>query len=404
MQPSHPHRPMTFRTRFLELQSLLEGHAPLWRPSPFHVERPPWCAQLPAFAAALDALGDETVDRFGADVDASVAWLSTYLPALASLTETCRVAELPARSLPACDARFDHGIPGRKRMQIEAFTRHIPAATTPVLEWCAGKGHLGRRMAQADRVAVSSLELDPRLCADAARLAARAGTNQRVICADALDSTARTHVRGHCVLALHACGELHRSLVRSAERDGAHAYRIAPCCYHLGTDGAYRPLGRDARLALDASTLRLAVTETVTAPRHDRTRLARDQAWKLGFVALRNQLEGDAPRPFRPVPAAWHADDFEAFCRRLAAREHLTLPAQVSWPDWETRGWQRRAAMRRFELVRHAFRRPLELWLVLDLALGLEERGFDVQIGRFCARTLSPRNLLVLADRAGQSD
>jgi hypothetical protein len=56
--------------------------------------------------------------------------------------------------------------------------------------------------------------------------------------------------------------------------------------------------------------------------------------------------------------------------------------------------------VRRFELVRHAFRRPLELWLVLDIALGLEERGFEVQIGRFCARTLTPRNLLVVAERS----
>jgi hypothetical protein len=391
---------MTLRARFLELQSLLAQHASLWRPSPFHVEHPEWCAQWPALAAALGALDDETVEQLGEDTEACVAWLSAYLPALARLDDACRVPELPARSLSACDPHFDSGIPGRKRMQIEAFTRHTPVAVTPVLEWCAGKGHLGRRVALADRVPVTSLEIDPALCADAVRLAARGGTNQRVVCADALDEAARTHVRGHSVLALHACGELHRSLVRSADRDGAHAYRIAPCCYHLGTDGAYRPLGRDARLALDASTLRLAVTETVTAPRHDRTRLARDQAWKLGFVALRNTLEGDAQRPFRPVPAAWHADGFEAFCRRLAARENVALPAHVSWLEWETRGWQRRAAVRRFELVRHAFRRPLELWLVLDIALGLEERGFDVQIGRFCARTLTPRNLLVIAERS----
>jgi hypothetical protein len=164
----------------------------------------------------------------------------------------------------------------------------------------------------------------------------------------------------------------------------------------------YRPLSRDARLALDAATLRLAVTETVTAPRHDRTRLARDQAWKLGFVALRNALEGEAPRPFRPVPASWRTDGFEAFCRQLAARENVALPANLTGRTGKTIGWQRRAQVRRFELVRHAFRRPLELWLVLDLALGLEERGFDVQVGRFCPRTLTPRNLLVLAERRAE--
>ncbi len=390
---------MNLRTRFHDLQSLLTRHASLWRPSPFHVARPQWCAQWPGLAAALDALDDDRVERFGEDTHACAKWLASQLPELACLIDAARVPALPERSLPACDIHFDDGIPGRKRLHIEAFAGHMPAATTPVLEWCAGKGHLGRRVALADRVPVVSLEIDPTLCADTVRLAARMGTDQRVVCADAFDEAARAHARGHSVLALHACGELHRSLVRSADHDGAEAYRIAPCCYHLGIDGAYRPLSRDARLALDASTLRLAVTETVTAPRHDRSRLARDQSWKLGFVALRNAIEGEAARPFRPVPASWRTNGFEAFCRQLAAREDVTLPAHIAWPDWELIGWQRRAQVRRFELVRHAFRRPLELWLVLDIALGLEERGFHVQVGSFCARTLTPRNLLVLAER-----
>ena len=232
---------MNLRARFHELQSLLTAHASVWRPSPFHLGRPPWCAERPALAAALEALDDATVEHFGDDAEACSAWLATRLPELAHLAEACRVPDLPARELPACDARFDDGIPGRKRLQIEAFARHIPPAATPVLEWCAGKGHLGRRLALADRVPVSSLEIDPALCADAVRLAARQGVDQQVVCADALDEDARLHVRGRSVLALHACGELHRSLARHANRDGAQAYRIAPCCYHLGPSASIGP-------------------------------------------------------------------------------------------------------------------------------------------------------------------
>ena len=238
---------MSLRARFHDLQSLLTRHASLWRPSPFHVARPQWCAQWPGLATALDALDDDLVERFSEDTHACAKWLASQLPELACLIDAARVPALPERSLPACDIHFDDGIPGRKRLQIEAFAGHMPAATTPVLEWCAGKGHLGRRVALADRVPVLSLEIDPALCADTVRLAARMGMDQRVVCADAFDEAAHAHARGHSVLALHACGELHRSLVRSADRDGAEAYRIAPCCYHLGSDGAYRPLSRDAR-------------------------------------------------------------------------------------------------------------------------------------------------------------
>jgi hypothetical protein len=45
------------------------------------------------------------------------------------------------------------------------------------------------------------------------------------------------------------------------------------------------------------------------------------------------------------------------------------------------------------------FRRPLELWLVLDRALYLQERGYEVKLGTFCAPTLTPRNVLLVAEK-----
>ena len=55
--------------------------------------------------------------------------------------------------------------------------------------------------------------------------------------------------------------------------------------------------------------------------------------------------------------------------------------------------------MRRHELVRHLFRRPLELWVVLDYSMFLEEQGYDVRLGTFCERQLTPRNLLIDAEK-----
>lgn len=395
---------MNHRERFLELQSVLNAHQAFWRPAPFYVRRPDWCAHWPALADAVLGLDDATLERLGADPEANRAWLETLLPLAGQLGALCDVPRLAMRDLPPSDAHFDWHIPGRKREQINAFAAQGPASRAPLLEWCAGKGHLGRRLAMTDRLPVRSLEIDPTLCEDATRLAARSGIEQTVLCADALDDASRSHVRDHAVLALHACGELHRSLVRTAAHDGAHSYRIAPCCYYRGAQDGYRPLSRDAALLLDGNALRLAVTETVKAPLRIRQRLARDQAWKLGFVALRNDIQGEAIRPFKPVPSIWLSGDFVTYCRLLAEREKLALPETVDWPRWLAAGEARRAEVRRFELVRHAFRRALEMWLVLDLALGLEEAGFEVQVGTFCDRELTPRNLMVLAQQAGSAD
>lgn len=55
------------------------------------------------------------------------------------------------------------------------------------------------------------------------------------------------------------------------------------------------------------------------------------------------------------------------------------------------------AKLRRLQLVRHAYRRALELWLVLDLALRLEEANYTVVINQFCDRALTPRNIIINA-------
>ena len=57
---------------------------------------------------------------------------------------------------------------------------------------------------------------------------------------------------------------------------------------------------------------------------------------------------------------------------------------------------------RRLELVRTAFQRPLELWLICDLALYLEEQGYNVELRKLCARTVTPRNMAIIASRAHQ--
>ena len=40
-----------------------------------------------------------------------------------------------------------------------------------------------------------------------------------------------------------------------AAADGAHGYRIAPCCYYRGAAEGYRPLSREATLQLDGRSL-----------------------------------------------------------------------------------------------------------------------------------------------------
>ncbi|HEY8329944.1 MAG TPA: SAM-dependent methyltransferase, partial [Pseudomonas sp.] len=99
------------------------------------------------------------------------------------------------------------------------------------------------------------------------------------------------------------------------------------------------------------------------------------------------------------LPPAWLHKPFADWCRDLALLKQLPAPGARDWSALEAAGWQRLAEVRNLELLRGLFRRPLEVWLLLDRALYLEEQGYRVQLGQFCDYQLTPRNLLLLAER-----
>jgi hypothetical protein len=138
-----------------------------------------------------------------------------------------------------------------------------------------------------------------------------------------------------------------------------------------------------------------------------RRRRRTERAWRLGFEALRRTLEPHRPayRPLPSIPGRLLAADvpegFEAFCAHGAARLGLSLPDPLDADRWLAAGVAADARARRLDLARAPFRRLLELRMVLDRALALAEAGYAVGVGTFCARRETPRNLLVIAERAG---
>jgi hypothetical protein len=384
--------------RFSRLDALLAAHAWLWRPQPFREARPEWCGLLPELARELMALDDGEVTCLEQDGMALGRLLARHVPALAQLEALTRLPERVSATPSEAAPHVQWEIPGRKWAQIEAFAHAVGEARGPLLEWCGGKGHLGRLLALRRGAVVDTLELDAGLCADGARLAGRAGAEQKFFTQDAFSAHAAALLPGRHVVALHACGDLHRSLVRRGIAAGVTALDIAPCCYYHMADKLYRPWSAAARLELTRDDLRLAVTETVTAPPRETRLRERERAWKLGFDRLRRELTGeDRYISFKPTPKQWLNLGFRGFCAALATRQGLVLPAHVDWERLENEGRARLGEVKRLSLPRHVFRRPLEVWLVLDLASYLVENDYRVEVGTFCPRAVTPRNILLSA-------
>jgi hypothetical protein len=401
--PEPLHGPQ-LRQRFAELDDFLVAQQSLWRAKPFTALALDWEHEHPELARWLRGRSLEQADAAHnqperLDAPAPFPALAARAAALAA------VGALPAAATEPLPAAFSVDVPGRKWRQIDAFAGRL-AFREPArhwLDWCAGKGHLGRRLAHAG-TPLTCLEYDAALVADGQRLSRRLALNAQHVAQDVLaaSAAARLHAE-HTPVALHACGELHLRLLQLASQAGCRQLAVAPCCYNRIAEEHYRPLSRAAQgsaLQLSRDDLRLPLAETVTAGARVRRQRDHSMARRLAFDLLQRELRGvDAYLPAPSLPAAWLDKPFAAYCRELAALKELPSPAERDWSALEAAGWQRLAEVRNLELVRGLFRRPLELWLLLDRALYLEEQGYRVRLGSFCAYHLTPRNLLLLAER-----
>ncbi|WP_447737464.1 methyltransferase [Pseudomonas laurentiana] len=388
-------------TRFQALDQFLIEHQQLWKPRPFTTLYLGWETTHPELAAHLRqcSLAD-------AEADSAADHLPAPFPQLArQAQQLSALGNLPQTDLPAAAHRLDVAVPGRKWQQIEAFASHLAFRDPPRhwLDWCSGKGHLGRRLLQPGQQ-LTCLEYDAELVSAGQALSAHHHLPAQHVHQDVMANDSARHLDGaKSVVALHACGDLHVRLMQLASQQGCRQLAVAPCCYNRIAVQQYQALSTAAQassLQLSLDDLGLPLSETVTAGARVRRQRDTSMARRLGFDLLqRQQRQNDEYLPTPSLPVAWLEKPFEQYCRDLADLKQLPLNGNLDWAALEAAGWQRLTEVRNLERVRNLFRRPLELWLVLDRALFLEEQGYDVRLGLFCDYPLTPRNLLILAER-----
>lgn len=391
--------------RFIALDRFLTAHQHLWRPRPFNHLHLAWEADYPALSNVLRQCSLEQAEA--AEQDSGASALPAPFPQWAEqarlLTQT---AELPDIGLHAsATARLNTNVPGRKWQQIEAFSRRLDYHATPThwIDWCSGKGHLGRRLLQPGQH-LTCLEYDPSLVEAGAALSQHHHLPASHVQQDVMAEDCARHLSSDAsVVALHACGDLHVRLLQLTSAQQCRQIAVAPCCYNRINAPQYQPLSDAAKrsaLRLSLHDLALPLSEAVTASARTRRQRDASMSRRLAFDLLqRQQRLSDDYLPTPSLPVEWLLKPFEHYCRDLAALKDLPLSGPIDWSALEAAGWQRLAQVRNLERVRNLFRRPLELWLVLDRALFLEQQHYRVRLGHFCAHSLTPRNLLLLAER-----
>lgn len=396
---------MNLRERLPALTELLQQYGYLWRPQPFVEPVLGWQATHPELATWLDGLSDAEVGDLALPwLDRAPLWLQQVAQRARDLAALPDLALGPPRPLGADASRR---IPGRKVRQIEGFCRAVQPRLPrepALVDWCAGKSHLGRQLARLSGGTLLALERDAVLVQAGQAECDHLGLRARFVQANVLGpTTAEILSHDQWLVALHACGDLHAALLAAAVARGVAGVALAPCCYNLTRGELARSTrGRLQQLELTQTDLDLLHREPLVAAGSDLVRAQQEQAWRLGFDELQRTVTGSGTyRTMPPFPRPWLRLPFAQFCQQFAALDGLELPRDCTWSHHEAAGWRRLAQVQRRELVRGLFRAPLEAWLVLDRAQALAEAGYRVQVGTFCAREVTPRNLLILAERRG---
>ncbi len=388
---------MTLTEQFTALDSLLMNTRSYWQCTAFDFDCLPW----PELHDPLTALTDQDVAELDTDQAQLYQFFSPYIPGIEQLSQ---LASLPVITSSRTDYPFwiSNGIKGRKFTQLQDFVGALPANDQPILEWCAGKGHLGRMLAFNGAPSVHSIELQSHLCEQGQKSAQQQGLAMQFSQADVLTDNTQDffNPQTHAV-ALHACGALHQTFMHQASAAKVTQISFSPCCYHLFTDNNYQAMSEQAKrsaLNLTHRDLKLALQETVTAPSRVGKVRKTEIEWRLGFDALRKSLTGESAYVSVPsVNKAIFSDSFESFCKWAADKKALKLPKDIDYNKFLLIGQARKKITERVELVRHVFRRAIEVWLVLDRALYLQQQGYNVSVSTFCEKQLTPRNILILA-------
>lgn len=426
-----PLNSQNYQQAFAQTTKLLQNFQLIWRYKPFVEDKLPWQeddAYRNLYQALLN-LPDRQIAQFQQQ-ETLIQFIGQYLP---NYEQANRWQLVDSQQPPMAVAKFaDVGMPGRKKQQIEHFVGTfapiyrrfdgIPIDNTysvnkavsqrvehkeGIVDWCCGKGHLAAHLHRQFGCHTIGLEYDQQLVSDgranADKLDAKLPLSPRLVyhCVDVLkplDAGLFDEVGWHS--GLHACGDLHVSLLKQAVALG-HGAVIAPCCYHLIQSAYYQPLSMAAKqveLTLSKDDLRLAVLQTVTSPKRVQRVRQTELLWRTGFdLWYREVSQIDSYTHFPSLPKHWFSGSFIDFCRFMAGQCDMTLPASFDSEYYLTLAAQKMARVKRLEFARLGFRPAMELWLLLDRVLYMQEQGYKVDLVSFCDAKLTPRNGMIIA-------
>jgi len=147
---------MNYLAQFQKLDQILVNTRDYWQLLAFSQNELPW----PELLDKLTDLTSEKLLELEQNPDLSYDYFSDVIPQLPQLKNLTEIFSMVTKEVEF-PFWLEAGIKGRKLAQLKSFVAAVDETELPVLEWCAGKGHLGRMLAFKGTQKVYSVEIQP---------------------------------------------------------------------------------------------------------------------------------------------------------------------------------------------------------------------------------------------------
>ena len=408
---------MDFKKRFQEIADFLQPYQRIWQneimllyPTPLEDFPKEWVEELAQIKQKEDVIRLEKKEVFSFIKSPSLIAFYQRLEELATISKIPDLTPYPEdKSL------FLHMTP-KKQHEIKRLapfvndfyqTHHIEK----IVDIGGGIGHLAQSLANHYDLKTTSLDMDPVMQETGGQRQLNNKVEYIQVKVDAENSQFQSLLSSDCMtLGLHTCGPLANHQIKASSAKKIKGLISFGCCYEkLQHDPNSQNISQFAKNLKNPITFNYFALTLAT--RAHRKMHEKDYELKLKVKFFRYaihillhdeygmnkliSLGNSSPKLYDESFGNYVIEQF----RRINLPLHQTkeeLDAYFTDPERQELIWKMLTA----GLIRNAFGRLMELYILLDRALYLEEHAYNVELREFFDEPVSPRNLGIVAHQA----
>lgn len=383
---------MDLESRFKELGDFLRSHSEFINEEPLNFSPQGIPSPYGEWAKKLRGLGDDALISLETKLVSPIndQEFSGHLDSVK------RLGSLPQieKKFSSIGKNIERGMTEKKRHEVSLIAGELrELGAKKFLDVGSGKGHLSMALLQEHKGSSLCVDMDAKLQkAGREKLKKLAPElSEKIVYINERFDRDFPYKEQELALALHSCGDLSVDAIENALTHGCGLLNFG-CCYHKLSKTGLSSLAKSFPLKFSFQALNLAARSNRKLEQEDLKRRNKVKRFRYAFHILSQE---DGHKDFVTLGNAKHTDydgEFKAYCEKYS--------------PWKLSG----DLNKRFEnlldsgvldeyLLAEAIRGPLgrlvEIYIVLDRALYIKERGKRVAIGELFDPALSPRNIML---------